>query len=374
MNLNIIIISQEYKTANHQYLWHSMSLNDLNNDYLIIDIPADLFITRIKKKGYRIREAKEGIKKINNNLFLIRPMFLLRPESLPLLFFPCIAKKIIACIGKELYLKKYEKIIILSYSAKWIKILKPSFRSFTYVYYLFDEVRADASTGKTNKNRLKYDIYACRESDLVFSISDALTNSRISECKRILTIGNGSNYSCQVDKKSIGYPKSFAFVGNFRSWIDKNLLMQIVSNCSDLNFYIVGNIEKNMLPFFEELLLKQNVKYLGTFSKTDVKNIYQQFDCVIIPYLQNDFIYKTRPIKIVESIFCGTPVVTIPVSGYQECSFIKFANNYLEFENQIRYFINNKIDTESKEYKSFILSNSWDTIANNIIKKVHEII
>lgn len=82
----------------------------------------------------------------------------------------------------------------------------------------------------------------------------------------------------------------------------------------------------------DEILTKyKNVKYYGEVSKGEVHNWYKKFDVILVPYKQNEFMKATRPIKIVESIFASTPVVSIPITGYEECSFIRFAKMLRSF-------------------------------------------
>ena len=86
----------------------------------------------------------------------------------------------------------------------------------------------------------------------------------------------------------------------------------------------------------------------------------------MIPYRHNDFIQATRPIKIVESIMAGVPVVTVPVNGYEKCSFIRFADTIDDFSEEIDYLLEHPINKDSIEYKNFVASNTWESIARRI--------
>ena len=69
----------------------------------------------------------------------------------------------------------------------------------------------------------------------------------------------------------------------------------------------------------------------------------------------------------------GTPVVTIPMNGYKENSFIRFADSVEAFSRQINYLLDNPIDQDSDEYKEFVKTNTWDYKAEIIIKEFDRI-
>jgi glycosyltransferase involved in cell wall biosynthesis len=75
----------------------------------------------------------------------------------------------------------------------------------------------------------------------------------------------------------------------------------------------------------------------------------------------------------VESIFCGTPVITVPVDGYEPSSFLRFANTVEDFSNEIDYLKSNPINRNSTEYKLFLQENSWSRKSELILDVVRKI-
>lgn len=68
--------------ANHQPLWIEISKQADCHVY-VVNISADQVVSRIRRKVYRIKEAKQGGVKITDNLTLVRPIYPIRPEILP---------------------------------------------------------------------------------------------------------------------------------------------------------------------------------------------------------------------------------------------------------------------------------------------------
>lgn len=371
--LNIIIVPQEYESANHKHLWQELS-NQLKGEVLIIDIPADFLVTSLKKKNYRKIDAKLGKKSLNSNLSILRPFFLCRPVIVPRIFNRWIANSLFKQIEKFYPDLESYHINVLSYSGKWIDILSASRFKTNLFYYIMDEVKYHAYDSKENKKAIKYDDIGCEKSNFVFTMSDQITNSRDKFRDKIMTIGNGSaNVNINEHENIIKFKKSVLFSGHFRDWLDIDMLSELINNRTDFLFAFLGRIETKMEDSFYKLLNNnKNMIYLGTAKKEDVMNYYRMFGCVIVPYKQNEFIHATRPIKIVESIFSGTPVVTIPMKGYDNNSFIRFAKNAESFSKEIDYLLQNPINVHSQDYIDFISKNSWEYKAKLIAEKLQE--
>ena len=268
-------------------------------------------------------------------------MFFIRPEVAPTVSYRSIGKSLLKQI-EVFEINQFDNVFCLVYNAVWIKILKSIDTQFKFGYYLFDEVRLNAHNCKLNIKRTKLDVFACNNSDIIFAISKGVANNRKSYLEKIVVIGNGSFFDGCTTKLREQNNKSVAFIGNFRSWIDKKLFRNLIELKKDYEFHIVGPVEKNMQNYLKILLNDyRNVFYDGIKSKETIKGEYGKYVCVLIPYIQNAFIYCTRPIKIFESVFEKTPVVTIPISGLDENEYIRFAKTPDEFSLAIEDLYNN---------------------------------
>ena len=87
----IIIASQEYDRANHQFLWKEIAKQS-QAEVFVINIPADYLVSLIKRKSFRIKESKAGSVKVNDNLRVLRPLFWVRPDILPEFFYGRVCK------------------------------------------------------------------------------------------------------------------------------------------------------------------------------------------------------------------------------------------------------------------------------------------
>lgn len=359
--LYVIAASQDYSRANHIDLWNTLSLNA---DVVVVNIPADYFVTVMTGKKERIVEAKAGPLFVSSNLAVVRPLLFIRPEIRINILKRMLAKQFWKAVNAAFCLSNFEEIRLIIYNAFWAEILYQSIPNLTIGYYLFDEVRTNQNN-QPHEKRYKEDLKCCELSDCIFAMSSKLMESRKEFEDKITVIGNGASY--HPCNRSYHFSNSCAFVGNFRDWIDFDMLNRIIELNQSISFFFVGPVEEKVKGKMKDFLFSyKNVFYCGIKPKSMISSIYSSFDVVIIPYKQNAFIQATRPIKIVESVFAGTPVVTVPVAGYEEHSFIKFAKTAEEFSKEIRTYIDNPIDLNSDEYKDFVSQNTWECKANQI--------
>lgn len=370
MILYVIAASQDFSRANHRGLWESLSRMK-DTDVVVANIPADNVVSRIKGHYERIQDAKMGAQQIQQHLYVFRPFLTIRPEVAPRGMYKKLAVQFWQGVERACGdLNRYAEIRVVFYNAVWAGILAGSRPHMKLGYYLFDEVRQNGSDNSINQKRYKEDVQACQIADCIFAMSQRLVDVRQEYAGKTIVLGNGADpyTGLQMKRKD----KSVAFVGNFRDWIDMELFTGLVEKRKDIDFHIVGPVEDNMKAAFNQLLNRHtNVFYDGQVEKNIVATMYTMFSMIIIPYKQNDFIRATRPIKIVESVLAGTPVITIPVDGYQERSFIRFASSMETFSQQIDYLLAHPIDPQSAEYIDFVQHNTWAQKAH-LINSVFE--
>lgn len=368
-NILVIMIRQEYKNANHKYLWDSL-INTFDGEILLIGIPADYVISIIKKKGFRIEDHKKGIQKIKEHLYYYRPISILRPELMTNNSIRRYSEKLIDYVCKSLKIdgEKY----CISYEPYWIIGLARR-KDITTAYYLTDEYRLDSDGTEISKRFTEQDQLATKCANIIFTMSNEILNTRKEECNKGIVVGNGNR--TEYVQAFQGEVCDVGFIGNFRDWIDKDLLESLIRTNDDLTFGFVGNIENNMKEFFNYLIKTyNNTKYYGKVNKEQVDMYYGRFRVTIVPYLTNNkFVYATRPLKIAESICAGTRVVSVPVSGYDKNEFLKYASTLADFSQAIRTsLLEGRIDNTCSAYKDFKKQNNWETIAIKIIKELRE--
>lgn len=363
--LYVIAASQDYKQANHRMLWERLSELE-NTDVVVTNIPADFVVTVIKRKFDRIKESMSAPVTVSDSLKIVRPFLTVRPEITTSFMHKQIARQFWKCVNCAYPVDEYDEVRLVFYNAYWAKILDGSLPNLKMAYYLFDEVRNNGNDNSINPKRYREDMDGCNRSAYIFAMSKDIAEARNQFEDKIYMLGNGAEIP-EGNKVGGKIKKSVAFIGNFRSWIDLNLLKGIIEQNEDYGFFFIGPIEDNMRDCFEKLQSEHNnVFYGGCKGKEQIGAVYSMFETIIIPYKQTSFIHATRPIKIVEAVMAGVPVVTVPVSGYEENDFIHFATNVDQFSAAIRMNSETPIDRTSDTYKKFVNENTWVSKARTI--------
>lgn len=365
--VNLVFVAQEFESANHQDLWKILA-RESGLLTVVINIGADIPVTIWRRRLHRLREAAQGPIWIRDNLVLLRPFYLLRPE---------VAGKLVNQVNMRL-LRRWLKQIVptienvdvraLYYDGKWSTLLPMAVPGVRLFYYLMDEVRRIASSDEVHAGRTHWDRCACQVSEHIFLMTRELLDARSEFGFKATVIGNGSLRQ-ELTAPMVRDTRAVGIIGNIRNWIDCELLESLILIRQDLSFHLVGNVEDDMREFVDRLMRSySNVSYHGKVQRREVTDWYRRCGAVIVPYRQNSFIQATRPIKIVEAVFAGTPVVSVPMSGYVESSMIRFARDAGEFSRQLDHVLNGGIDLNSEEYIEFLASNSWDRVARDVLR------
>jgi hypothetical protein len=163
------------------------------------------------------------------------------------------------------------------------------------------------------------------------------------------------------DKPVIGY------FGAINSWFDVESLEYVVKKNMDKYFVFIGSINTNSV---RRLYKYKNVFFLGEIEYGDLGGYLSYFDVCLIPFVLNDLIKNTNPVKFYEYISSGKPVVSVRLPELEEYSDICYLyNTKEEFNDCIQKAL---IEDKSIEEKRIDIAkkNSWDSRVEDIIKLI----
>lgn len=178
------------------------------------------------------------------------------------------------------------------------------------------------------------------------------------------------------DLMSIRHPIA-GLIGTFAEWkINMDLLNEIINKYSAVTFVFLGLMSIKNSYIKRNLLSKTNVKYLGCKSIKDLPIYISQFDICIMPYNVNNYGNYAYPVKIMEYLAMGKPVVSTALPSIKYLSdkgLIYWAKNNKEFIEYIRFAIQEKkrkslIERRMEEAKR----NDWSIRIKEFIKIVEE--
>ncbi len=195
--------------------------------------------------------------------------------------------------------------------------------------------------------------YAKRLNSNVFMVKNGCEYEYFSKLRK-----NGELESL-TDRPIIGY------FGAINSWFDVKSLEYVVKNNMDKYFVFIGSINTNST---RRLYRYKNVFFLGEIPYERLTGYLAYFDVCLIPFVLNDLIKSTNPVKFYEYISSGKPVVSIRLPELEEYSDICYLyDTKEEFNECIQRALNEREDLKGKR-KEIGRKNSWDSRVKEILK------
>lgn len=150
---------------------------------------------------------------------------------------------------------------------------------------------------------------------------------------------NNKVVKCLDDMNRLSKP-ILGFIGTINDWkLDIDLLTKVIKKYTDISFVFIGQINKRSNHFNMLLNRASNIYYLGYKPLQLLPYYLSRFDVCIIPYKTNKYGESAYPIKIMEYLALGKPIVTtgLPSIKYlADRNLIYWARNSNEFKNYIR--------------------------------------
>jgi len=371
--LFIFYIIQEWESCNRRSLILEMAKRVPHADFVCVNRPADLFVSPLKRRN-RLSDAmskKKRYQKLTNNVYVIRPFFLLHEQ---------IAGKLINQLNgyflrkqlehNSIAINQYDSVIQWIYLPSFYHVLRRVNNSSNIIYEVFDEISLtpwDTVHGKIVDDEQ----LVMAKSDLIFTLTEYIAQKRQMYLDKIKVIGNGVDYELfskaltveerPCDIRNLPHP-IIGLIGNIRNWIDFRLLKDVCHAKPDWSFLIIGSVEPDAKQKLDAIS-ETNLYILGKKPYEDLYKYYAFVDVGIIPYLQSEFIKASRPLKLLEFLAAGIPVVTVPVDYgnlTEKEGAIYIAKNSSEFVEKIERALSKR---DQPACQSIAIRNTWCEVA-----------
>lgn len=259
-------------------------------------------------------------------------------------------KQVFPKLVKYFQKNKTETIVSFNFHISFfLSLLKPFFgfklisRSLNT---LSEEIKGKNSF--LDKFKVKLLAYGLRKSNLVIAQSEGmkkdLNNFNIKKIKVINNPINPKYLDVQEDKKE----NFILFVGRLSKQKKLDDLLKAFCNVNEnYSLYIIGNgiLKDELKNLAMELQIINRVKFLG--HKSNIEEYYAQARCTVLSSL-----YEGFPNVLVESIACGTPVVSYDCPNGPSEIIIDGVNgyltNYLDIEDlskKVNKVLDEELDT-----------------------------
>ena len=167
-----------------------------------------------------------------------------------------------------------------------------------------------------------------------------------------------------------GFPRPIVgFVGGLESWLDYDLIVELARARPNWSIVMVGPVDARVGEV-EKLKRVQNIHLLGRRPYSDVPGLITGFDVCIVPFKVNDLTNLSNPIKILEYLACGRPVVCTPIAAarpfddvvsiVERADFVAAVENALIDENERKRAIR----------RSRVRESGWDALVERLERQL----
>ncbi|MFA6320563.1 MAG: glycosyltransferase [Candidatus Omnitrophota bacterium] len=246
------------------------------------------------------------------------------------------------------------------------------------IYYCVDEM--SAFKGVPSGVISKLDEALTKKADAVFAVSKTLYEKKLALNKNAFYSPHGVDFELfnkAITEQTVDKPKDISditgpiigFYGLISSdWIDYDLVKFIADKKPDWSFVFVGKIDvlKDAPP------KAKNIHYLPVKPYEELYKYSRFFDVAMLPFNLNELTMNSHPLKILEYLSAGKPVVSIAIpEAVKYENVIEIAKDREDFLTKIEKCLKNNIKTMVDDRVNFASLNSWEKRFSEIQKTIN---
>lgn len=202
-----------------------------------------------------------------------------------------------------------------------VDFLHGAFGEECFVYYCVDDYTTFAGFDSATMTRLETRLLTL--ADLVIGTSKPLCNAKRAIRPDIEYVPHGVDFEHfskawrtppdkPVDLEAIPRP-IFGFFGLIHHWFDLELMVKVARLRPDYSFVLIGDCKVDVAP-----LQLPNVHLLGRRNYSQLPAYAASFQAGLVPFVRNDMTRCVNPIKLMEYIAAGLPVISTSLPAATE--------------------------------------------------------
>lgn len=344
----------------------------LSKENRVLYIEGQPNYVRRARKGFHIGNKQPQYETINENLSVYRlvkvPLF---PNSYPNMIRRF--NMLINCMYLNRVMRNSSFRPSIFFNFVWFAAeLQEMLRIPTKIYYCVDSPSLYTIAESTKKHILMNELNTIYNSDITLCVSETLKES-LSKYKPTYYIPNAINpniYSINNNIQSLytGKKKDGIKIGILGGLdrCDRSLIKAISEN-ENWSTYFIGPYSDNDCVEFP------NVKFTGPIPYEEVPKRINDLDVGLVPYQVNERTNSIFPIKAIEYLACGVPVVSTNLSAIRwindnNGNLIYVANDTEDFIFKIKLAVtedNGRIRNERIEVSK---QHTWEQRVKSIMK------
>lgn len=185
----------------------------------------------------------------------------------------------------------------------------------------------------------------CERADQIWVVSRHLEEKHASWSDKVRYVPNGVDYPHFANSRIIReaqdklktYRPRLIYIGALFDWFNAHLVGEVADQLRDWQIDLIGPYRLSAVQ--RKALNRPNIRLLGGKDYLELPALLADADVAMIPFVINDLIRGTNPIKLYEYLAAGVPVVATPmpeVLPYVETDVVACAEGPTEFARAVK--------------------------------------
>ena len=154
------------------------------------------------------------------------------------------------------------------------------------------------------------------------------------------------------------------FFGLLSEWVDFDLIIKVAKIKKEWSFLFIGNSEINT----QRAIDIENVHLVGPVPYSELPVYASSFDVGLIPFKINKLTKAVNPLKFLEYMALGIPVVSTPLPELMQFKdYVYFGNNTDEIISAINNALSSLKDSQKARRIKLANDNSWKTRSQQLL-------
>ena len=162
------------------------------------------------------------------------------------------------------------------------------------------------------------------------------------------------------------------FFGLLTSWVDLQLIIDCAKAYPKSSVVVLGRTAVDVTSFKAH----SNIHYLGEVPFADLPRYARGFDVGLIPFIVNDLTIAANPLKLLEYLSLGIPVVSTALPEVEKFSeYVFIGHDREEFVRLVGRAVSDASPERKKKRVAIASQYSWHSIAESmsqIIQRIEE--
>lgn len=212
------------------------------------------------------------------------------------------------------------------------------------------------------------------QADTVTTTAESLFIEAKKYNKNVILVPNGCDYDYFSNIKPNGILDSLTdrqiigYFGAVNDWFDVELIRKACIANPERWFVIIGSINSKCT---RSLYCVKNLLLIGEIAYDDIGGYLAYFDVCLIPFILNELIKSTNPVKFYEYLATGKPIVStmLPeLNKYKDVCYL--AETHDDFLEKIDKAVNESANMDIRltaRRKEIAKQSSWDNRVEQIL-------